>query len=184
MGRIVEHLPVKLVTSIIYRDERYLKAVRNRLAERFGSFGSLSMNIPFDQTDYYCEEMGSPLERELLNFEGLVPCGDIAAVKIFTNKVEDDLKENGKRNVNIDPGYLTAAKLVLLTTKDYSHRIYLGSGIYAECTLHYSCNEFRPWQWTYPDYATDKMREYYAKVRDVYLSQMKCIRRPEGTDVH
>lgn len=184
MGRIVKHLPVKLVASIIYKDKKYLKAARNRLAERFSSFGSLSRNMPFDQTDYYCEEMGSPLERELLNFEDLVSCEDICEVKIFTNKVEEDLKINGKRNVNIDPGYITAAKLVLLTTKDYSHRTYLGQGIYAECTLHYSRNGFRPWRWTYPDYATDRLRGYYAKVRDVYLNQIRDIRRPEVTDVH
>ena len=41
------------------------------------------------------------------------------------------------RPLNLDPGYLTLGKLVLASTKDFAHRIYLGRGIYAEMTLFY-----------------------------------------------
>jgi hypothetical protein len=59
-----------------------------------------------------------------------------------------------RRRINLDPGYLTEAKVVLATTKDYAHRIYLGSGIFAEVALRYkeAAKSFVPLEYTYRDY--------------------------------
>ena len=77
----------------------------------------------------------------------------------------------GKRSVNIDPGYLDLAKVVLFSTKDYSHRIYLDKGIYAEVTLFYKDNRFNPWPWTYPDYRTSEYLGIFKSIREIYKRQ-------------
>ncbi|HOK40243.1 MAG TPA: DUF4416 family protein, partial [bacterium] len=77
------------------------------------------------------------------------------------------------RQVNIDPGYINLAKLVLVSTKDYSHRIYLSNGIYAEATLFFRHNQFETFPYTYPDYATDEVRNILKEIRKLFKSQLK-----------
>ena len=86
--------------------------------------------------------------------------------------MEDRSRSNGARTVNIDPGYITEAKLVLLTAKDFSHRIYQKDGIFAESTLFFQDHSFRPWPWTYPDYASAEMVEYFNQVRELYMADI------------
>jgi hypothetical protein len=69
------------------------------------------------------------------------------------------------RPINLDPGCIALSKLVLATTKDQAHRIYLGRGIYAEITLTYLNGAFRPMPWTYPDYRTEPYRRFFEQVR-------------------
>ena len=94
-------------------------------------------------------------------------------MKIFTNNVEKRLSQNNKRSVNIDPGYITPGKLVLLTTKNYSHRVYIRSGIYAEVALYFKNGRFQPWSWSYPDYRTDGYGIFFKRVRGLYMEQIK-----------
>jgi hypothetical protein len=72
----------------------------------------------------------------------------------------------------LDPGYVTLAKMVLATTKDFAHRLYLGDGIYAESTLRFRKKQFEPWEWTYPDYRTDEYREFFGRVRECYKDKL------------
>lgn len=169
MGAEVQQKPVKLVTSIIYRDESSLEEAERELKRLYGEFGLVKEIGVFDYTDYYCEEMGSPLKRKLISFNKLVGQDNIAEIKRATNKIENRLSVDGKRVVNIDPGYITEAKLVLLTTKDYTHRVYVGGNIFAESTLFYKDGKFMSWPWTYPDYASEEMISYFEKVRMAYM---------------
>jgi hypothetical protein len=173
MGKPSSHKPVKLVCSIIYRQEKDLKRAEGELLPVFGQIEPIVKTIDFDFTDYYCSEMGRPLERKLLCFKALVPVEGIQKVKLATNRIEERLGAEGKRTVNIDPGYLTEAKLVLLTTKDYNHRIYIGDGIFAESTLFYMDRAFCCWPWTYPDYASAGIRGYFESVRERYMVDVK-----------
>jgi len=81
------------------------------------------------------------------------------------------------RIVNIDPGYVNAAKLVLATTKDCSHRIYIGSGIYGDVELIYKCGSFGCLDWTYLDYRTSQAIDFFNEVRSAYLAQLKVESR-------
>jgi hypothetical protein len=67
--------------------------------------------------------------------------------------------------VNIDPGYIARDKLVLATTKDFFHRLYLGKGIYGEVTLHFQKGAVRHFSWTYPDYRDKGVQDFLIKVR-------------------
>jgi len=164
--------PVKLVASIIFRDNKYLEYAVKKLRNAYGDIEPLTWSGPFDFTDYYRSEFGSPLQRRLLCFKKLVSVSGIFRVKKLTNRIEDKTRIKGNRNVNIDPGYITEAKLVLLTTKDYMHRIYLDRGIYAETTLCYQSNGFKAWPWTYPDYASPALGGYFNEVRSLYRKDL------------
>ncbi len=172
MGVPLEQKPVKLVASIIFRDGELLKYAEKRLKALYGPAEQLSKSTSFDYTDYYYPEMGKPLKRKLICFKNLVNKEALNRIKLNTNKIENRTGVNGKRRVNIDPGYVTEAKLVLLTTKDYTHRIYLGRRIFAESTLFYQDGSFRPWPWTYPDYGSDGLIAYFNDVREIYIKNI------------
>jgi hypothetical protein len=99
-------------------------------------------------------------------------CG-LAAIKRQTNDLEAGSSVEDRRQVNIDPGYVSLSKLVLATTKNHAHRIYLSDGIYAEVTLHYRDGAFRGYPWTYPDYASSEYCALFQKVRDLYRRQLR-----------
>ena len=173
MGKIKEPRPVKLIASIFTGDETLLAVARGALVKHFGPLDYQSEVLPFNHTSYYACEFGEGLLRQIVAFKGLIPPDCLAAIKRTTNELEMTWAENGRRRVNLDPGYLSLGKLVLATTKDYAHRIYLGQGIYAEVTLHYKHGAFQPWEWTYPDYASPPYRAIFAQIRRIYAAQLR-----------
>lgn len=141
------------------------------LRRAFGELAFESPDFAFDpMTGYYRAEMGGGLVKRFVCFREPVMPGDLPEVKLRTNDMERELAgaESGpvSRRVNIDPGYVTPAKLVLASTKDYSHRIYIGRGIYAETTLRCHGGTFSPIDTTYPDYRTPLAIEFFNAVRD------------------
>lgn len=179
MGELVVQKPVKVAVSIIFKEEEKLNLAEKRLKKLLGPLEPLERLLNFDKTDYYYEEFGSPLKRKLLCFKNLLPIKNSADIKLATNTIEDLFREEGKRTVNIDPGYVTEAKLVLLTTKDFTHRVYVGKNIFAESTLFFREGGFNSWPWTYPDYASDELKDYFNGVRDIYMRDIKKKPRRE-----
>ena len=173
MGQIRSHDPVKLVVGLIFKDEISLRKALALLKLKFGQIDFESQIIPFNYTDYYKEEFGSTLNRVFVSFKKLIFAKDISRIKIITNKLEQKLSSQNRRTVNIDPGYLNLAKLVLASTKDFSHRIYLNHGIYAEITLIFKDKTFQFLDWTYPDYRAKEYIEIFMKIREIYFHQIK-----------
>ena len=165
--------PVKLITGFILKNEAVLIRAEYFLKKMFGKIDFESKNIAFNQTDYYQKEFGRNLSRKFISFEKLIDPRDLPAIKSRTRKIEKKLSSGLNRNINIDPGYLDLAKLVLATTKDFKHRIYLNRGIFAEVTLFYTDKGFKPWEWTYPDYKTDEYTEIFNQIRSIYAEQIK-----------
>ncbi len=176
MGETQEQAPVKLLASVIYRENEFLEYAEEALIKTFGAVGQLEEIYPFEFTDYYENEFGKELKRKILCFEKLVELENISDVKLRTNKMEMETCLDGKRRANIDPGYLTEAKLALLTTKDFMHRIYLGQGIFAENTLFYRNGSFCAYPWTYPDYAASDLISYFNKLREIYRKDLSEMR--------
>jgi len=110
-----------------------------------------------------------------ISFSRLIHPQRIAGIKALTNKIEHRLAYAGKRLVNIDPGYLDLAKLILASSKDYVHRIYLDLGIYAEITLFFQEGSFQPWTWTYPDYRSSAYLQMFNQIRQIYAAQIKNL---------
>ena len=173
MGKITPAKPVKLIVGFIFRDKQAFNKARLILIRRFGKIDFESDPIPFSMTDYYQEEFGDGLSRVFLSFNKLILPQQLPGIKILTNKIEDKLSCRGRRLVNIDPGYLDLPKLVLASTKDYVHRIYLDKGIYAETTLCYQGKSYQAWQWTYPDFRMSGYIGIFNHIRDLYAEQIR-----------
>lgn len=173
MGKIAPHKPVKLISGFIFKDIQVFNKAKLHLSRRFGKIDFESQIIPFNLTDYYREELGEGLSRVFISFNKLIHLKQIAGIKILTNNIERKLSSKGKRLVNVDPGYLDLAKLVLVSTKDYVHRIYLDKGIYAETTLFYQGKSFQSWQWSYPDFRASEQINIFNKIREIYAEQIK-----------
>ena len=143
------------------------------LEKAFGPVEQVSDWFDFDYTDYYQGEMGAPLFRRMISFARFISQGDLAGIKERTNAMEKEWAVNDRRNLNIDPGYLLLSRFVLATGKDFSHRIYIGRGIYAEVTLLFQKGKFQPLAWTYPDYASTEMTDFLMSVRRSYVTELK-----------
>ncbi len=173
MGKIKNNLPVKLIIGFIYKDNSYFKKSKAALSAKFGPIDFESKPVSFYLTDYYEKEFGKDLTRSFLSFKKLINPQKLAAIKVFTNSLEGRFSKKSHRLVNIDPGYIELSKLVLASTKDFYHRIYLDKGIFAEITLFYRDKTFNPWEWTYPDYKTAEYIEIFNHIRHIYENQIK-----------
>jgi hypothetical protein len=173
MSRPQAPKPAKLVIGFFLKEKRFGDSVIKALVEKFGPVDVASSWFPFDFTTYYNDEMGIPLFRRLFGFKQLIQQHDLAQIKLTTNSLEHEYSYGGKRSVNIDPGYLLHERFVLATGKNYSHRIYIGKGIYADMTLIYTHGRFEPLPWTYPDYASKNIIDFLEKVRKKYGVDVK-----------
>ena len=176
MGRISVPQKAMLFAGLLYHPAQNRDRVIELMGEQFGGILLTSIPFTFTETDYYSREMGEDLQREFVAFETLIDMDRIVDIKLSTNRMEElYFTRNGNRSVNIDPGYLTSAKVVLATTKDFQHRVYLGRGMYAEVTLRYRKDSFRPWEWTFKDYRREDTIQFFNRMRHLYRSGLKGI---------
>jgi hypothetical protein len=168
--------PVKLICGIIASsDEVFLTGVRH-LKRLYGDIDEASDAFPFTFTDYYKKEMGRGLFRRFYSFVRLVPPDILSAVKIRTNRLEEEIREEFgsiKRVINIDPGYCSAAAMFMATAKDFAHRVPLKDGIYAHLELLFGRREVKLLPWTYPDFNSQGYKTFFSKVRETYLAQIR-----------
>jgi hypothetical protein len=172
---------VKLFFGLLATTPDLLETARARLSMDYSEIDIESPVIPFDQSNYYEPEMGPGLLRQWIATDEPVFMHELVSIKRSTNQLEQCFATEGNRQVNVDPGYVSLSKVVLATTKDYDHRIYVRNGIYEEVTLHYRRpGGFTPWPWTYPDYRTDVaagfFREARLKLQVFYRSEANTIR--------
>jgi len=173
VSRPIPPRPAKPVISLFLQEKDLIQPVVEDLRSLLGNLDQVSAWFPFDFTSYYAPEMGEPLFRRVLTFKGLIRQGSLAAIKRQTNAIEASYARDGRRRVNIDPGYLLAERFVLATGKNFTHRIYIGGGIYADLTLIFQKGAFRTLPWTYPDYADKSLQAFLTSVRNHYLFEVK-----------
>lgn len=172
MGSITKAGKVRLVVGLLSSDSASMSAAIAILKRRYGEADILTDELEFNQSDYYNDEMGAGLKRRFMSFKRPVNLDLIYRIKRSTNAMEKRLSRRGRRTVNIDPGYVDMAKLVLFSTKDYIHRIYIGGGIYAEVTLYYKHGTFNAWPWTYPDYRSDAYIDTFNRIREKHKMEL------------
>jgi hypothetical protein len=176
MSEISRPKPVKLIIGILSGIKALLEDIEVSLESRLGKIDLKSEVFNFDFTDYYKREMGLNILRKFLCFKKLIDPEEIPSIKIWTNKLEDEFKQNNKfkviRPINLDPGYLTHCNLILASTKDYYHRIHLQDGIYAEVTLFYQHEVFKNLPWTYPDFQTEEYKNFFLRARELYAKDI------------
>ena len=172
MGNITDPSPVKLFIGMLSNEESLFAAVDDQLKAVFGDIDFESLVWPWEHTKYYSREMGEGLKRRFVFFEKHINPGEISDIKVQTNEIEKQFLSNeGGRTINIDPGYLDNAKLVLVSTKNFSHRVYLDKGIYGEVTLIYSGDNFQPLPYTFPDYKTEAYLTLFKEARRLFKEQ-------------
>ncbi len=180
MGAEKAHGPVKPVLAVLYSDPGVYLKIRRALVSRLGPADLESRPLDFHYTGYYDREMGRPITRVFLSFRKLMPPEKLARIKRWTNRLEKKHSENGRRRVNLDPGYMEMGKFVLATTKDQQHRLYIGGGIFEEVTLYYRDKKWRAWDWTYPDYRSPEYHEILEEIRELYAAQRDAPARLTG----
>lgn len=178
MGQLHEPPPALLILAAFSQSDEALDWARACAVQQYGSVALESPRYDFDQTDYYEPTMGPRLKKTFWLFEPRFDPARLAEVKLQTNVWEETYaKQRGSdarpRPLNLDPGYLTQAKLVLASTKNHMHRIYLRDGIFAEITLHYHDGDWRPWDWTFKDYRRDDYRAFFNACRQHLRDELR-----------
>ncbi len=158
--------PAKLFVAAMFREERALERAIGELEAAFGTIDLKSETFEFNFTRYYEAEFGSHLKKLFLGFEELVERDKLVEMKLKCLEIERALSVEQKRRVNLDPGYVTLGSVVLSTTKERAHRIYLGSGVFAEITLIYVKGRYQPLPWSYADYCTEIAQKFFLAARD------------------
>ncbi|HXG52133.1 MAG TPA: DUF4416 family protein [candidate division Zixibacteria bacterium] len=181
MGAPREPDPVKYFAALLYSDAGLFEAVARELETIFGCVEAVSEPLPWNVSTYYEREMGPNLVRRFVSFAPLGSPDRLAGFKLSAQVIEErhgELRDGiVRRRVNVDPGYLEAGKIVLASTKNAGHRVYLGSGIFAEATLIYRGGAFQPQPHTYRDYAWAPTLAFFAAVRAAYLKQLRERKR-------
>ncbi len=167
--------PVQLIAAVIFSDKNVLCDLERKLEDVFGRIELISQIFEFNATDYYSDEMGSNLKRIFYSFEDLLNPEQIVDVKISTDQIEKQFVVDGKRRVNIDPGYMDFYKLVLLSNKFLGQKIYLGKCVYADPTLYYD-KGWKTYSWGFPDFKTGLYNDFLTKVRERYKAKIREIK--------
>ncbi len=166
-----EFKKVKLFSGVIYRDNNDYIKVKDILEASFSEIDYESEEIPFTFTDYYNLEMGTPLFRRFISFNDKIDPEELSGIKIETNKIELDFTEEKKRVVNIDPGFLSDANVIIATAKNHYHRVPLFGGIYAHIEYVIKHKNFHFLEWTYPDFKSEKYLEFFRKLKELFKAK-------------
>jgi len=178
MWKLKKPKPAKLIMGVLAADDNALHAAMNAIIARFGRTDIVSDIWPFKHTDYYQDQTGDNILKQFASFEKLISPGKLADIKLATNRIEQRLAKklalDVNRPVNLDPGIIEPSKLILATTKDFSHRIYIGKKMYAEVTLLYQKGVWRSFEYTFPDHKEQCYHDFFTKVRTKLMEQLKA----------
>ncbi|MBL3538613.1 DUF4416 family protein [Aminivibrio sp.] len=166
--------PVKLVVGVLYPDENLWRWTAGKLSGLWGAPEDMSPEFPFTVTDYY-SDISPVLFRRFLSFSGLRDGGELPEWKRTACRLENE--SGAQRTVNIDPGYVNGARLVLASTKDNAHRVYIGGGIHGEVTLRFRFKKWEPFDYTFPDFAEGLYDGFLSVVRKKWIREMESRRR-------
>ena len=174
MASIREVQAVKPICGVTFGSEPTLEDILKSLSGVFGKVDLRSDVFDFYHTDYYAAEMGTDLRKVFFSFQGVMYPGRLSEIKNKTNDLEGHWMKNGKRFVNLDPGYMTLAKVVMASVKDFAHRVFIGDGIYADIQLQFRDNAFQIQPWTFPDYQSETALVFFISVRDKLQEEVKA----------
>lgn len=176
MGDIRAHRRVLLLVAAFSGSPAALAWARDRLVAAWGPLALESAAFEFHETRYYASTMGGDLRKQLWAFRDLIEPSSLPGRKLQTNQWEGEcaahVPTTALRPLNLDPGYLSEAKLVLASTKDRDHRLYLDQGIFAENTLYFRAGRWCSRPWTYPDYQRADYHQFLVRCRDYYRQRL------------
>ena len=177
MGQPTPHSPALLLLAAFSRHGEALDWARRRAEEAWGPVAMESPAFEFTETAYYEPTMGPGIRKQFFTFARPFDPAELIDVKLTTNDWEVAYaRAAGRaepRPLNLDPGYLTLGKLVLASTKDFAHRIYLGRGVYAEVTLFYKHHRWAHHDYTFADYRRADYQQFFTQCREALHRQSR-----------
>ncbi len=169
MGVPTPPSPCLLLVAAFSRRDEALDWARRQAERQWGPAVLESPRFAFAETEYYRRSMGENLKKVFWAFAPGFDPADLPEVKLTTNAWEVEFArqsdEPEERPLNLDPGYLNLGKLILASTKDFTHRIYLNRGIFAEVTLYYQRGGWEDHRWTFPDYRREDYQAFFSECR-------------------
>jgi hypothetical protein len=170
--------PAKAFIAIMTSVDAYHAQAEGALEQAFGPLDCHSDRYEFSRfSSYYDQEMGGTVWKYFVTFSQLMAMDSLLAVKLAAEELQERFavqeQETLRRTVNLDPGYVSGWNLVLSTVKNQAHRFYLGHGVYGEVTLVFRRHAFEPLPWTYRDYASPAVIDFFKQVRCDYLKQLE-----------
>ena len=179
MGAVYDFEEEKMIIGVIYHDEQVLREAMEILTREFGETDGMCEEFSFsgEFSDYYDEELGGEGLRRIYSFKRTVDPSQQAKIKQRTNEIEMQFSVEGKRRINLDPGFINHGRLMLATTKNAGFRIPLADGIYTEMTLFYARGQWHKLPWTYRDYQSERVQSFITEVRHKYLLERRAARK-------
>ena len=173
MGDIKNYPPCVRLVGAFAQDTAALEWLCRRVEHAWGKPLLISPCFDFTESQYYAKTMGTDLKKQFIICSPHHDPGHLSRDKLTTNDWEleyrDAAASSVERPLNIDPGYLSLTKLVLASTKNREHRLYLQQGIYGEVTLAFRNQRWNAMEWTYPDYQRADFQSFFSEARDVLL---------------
>ena len=175
MGAVYDFEKEKLIVGIIYNDPEIYEQALRMLTDAFGPTDGESEHFSFSEefSDYYDDELGGRGMRVIFSFRDTVDPSRQAEIKKATNEMERQLSRDGRRLINLDPGFINHGRLMLATTKAAGFRIPLSDGIYTELTLFWARGAWQKLPWSYRDYQSERVQRFITEVRARYLKERK-----------
>ena len=161
------------MVALLWADAPSRDAALEQLEIRRGAIDFSGADHPFDVTDYYVAEMGPSLQRRLVSFSKMIPPESLPEVKLACNRIEEQLARRGRRQVNLDAGYLDHSKVVLASMKFAGQKIHLGQGVYADLMSRYRKGRYRPLEWAFPDFRDGRYDRDLTRIRELYMAGRK-----------
>ena len=176
MGIVSKHPPVKYFSAVMFDREIDPAAIEEEFIKALGKIAVRSEKYSFAHSEYYAQEMGTDLLKYFLVFSQLRSPLYLSECKLISNDIEEKFKNSdGNRKVNLDPGYISKAKIILATTKNFDHRVYVGKGIYADVQLRLHKKKYAENEWTYPDYRLPWIKNFFKENRNSYIIELDRV---------
>jgi hypothetical protein len=173
MAHIKQIFKTKLVIGIMYSDKEAYEEAIKQLEQKFGEISDKSQEYDFNFTTYYEEETGKDLKKQIIVFKKLIDRDELAEIKHYTNTIEDEFSKEGKRKINLDPGYMTEHNVILASAKELPHKVSIGKGMFGDVVLEYRKGDYEDSRHTFPDYRTPLVKEFLKTIRKKYLQERK-----------
>ena len=174
MSKVLKQSKAVLVMALMYNDINVYNLTLEKLINNFGNIEVISEEYLFSHSIYYKEEMGESLNKRFIVFNSMIDRDYISDVKRITDNIEKEYLDNHQnRRINIDPAILTLENFILVTNKNFTHRIYLKDGVFADLTLLYKKKKgYTELEWTYADYSSNETKSFLNKIRELFYNRL------------
>ncbi len=164
---------VKYIQAFLFTENAVFTEALKQCESIWGETDYCSAEYRFDMTDYYQAELGQSIRRRFVSFAALIDASDLAEIKIQSGLLEGIFARDGRRRINIDPGYMDLDKVILASVKYARQKIYIGQDIYADPVLHFYSGTFRSFDWSFPDFKSDRYYQELAEIRRYYKEDLR-----------